>query len=99
MFGLYFESLGSCDEADTQTSRCKINNTCKRHPLHFENIIIVIFVMCIFVNCIFLACNFVILRVFVAHCVYCCFTLDAGLLARSRYPEGPATGHLDTGFS
>jgi len=27
------------------------------------------------------------------------FTLDAGLLARSQYPEGPATGHLDTGFS
>ena len=23
----------------------------------------------------------------------------AGLLARSRYPEGPVTGHLDTGFS
>jgi hypothetical protein len=40
-------------------------------------------------------------------CVYCCtcctvctagVTLDAGLLARSQYPEGPATGHLDTGF-
>ena len=27
------------------------------------------------------------------------FTLDAGLLARSRYSEGPATAHLDTGFS
>ena len=27
------------------------------------------------------------------------FTLDAGLLARSHYSEGPATGHLDTGFS
>jgi len=27
------------------------------------------------------------------------FTLDARLLARSQYPEGPATGHLDTGFS
>ena len=27
------------------------------------------------------------------------FTLDAGLLARSQYPEGPAAGHLDTGFS
>jgi len=27
------------------------------------------------------------------------FTLDAGQLARSQYPEGPATGHLDTGFS
>ena len=28
-----------------------------------------------------------------------CLSLDAGLLARSQYPEGPATGHLDTGFS
>jgi len=26
------------------------------------------------------------------------FTLDPGLLARSQYSEGPATGHLDTGF-
>ena len=26
-------------------------------------------------------------------------TSDAGLLARSQHPEGPATGHLDTGFS
>ena len=26
------------------------------------------------------------------------FTFDAGLLARSQYSEGPATGHLDTGF-
>jgi hypothetical protein len=26
-------------------------------------------------------------------------TLDAGLLARSQYPEGPATDHLSTGFS
>jgi hypothetical protein len=27
------------------------------------------------------------------------FNLDAGLLARSQYSEGPTTGHLDTGFS
>jgi len=27
------------------------------------------------------------------------FTLDTGLLARSQYSEGPATGPLDTGFS
>jgi hypothetical protein len=27
------------------------------------------------------------------------FTVDAGLLASSQYPEGPATGHLGTGFS
>jgi len=26
-------------------------------------------------------------------------TLVAGLLAISQYPEGPATGHLGTGFS
>jgi hypothetical protein len=36
--------------------------------------------------------------------VYCCngcivvFTLDAGLLARSQFAEGTATGHLDIGF-
>ena len=42
----------------------------------------------------------VILCVFAVLCVYCCFfTLDARLLARSQYPEGPATGHLDTSFS
>jgi hypothetical protein len=27
------------------------------------------------------------------------FYLDAGLLASSHYQEGPATGHLGTGFS
>ena len=26
-------------------------------------------------------------------------TSDAGLLARSQYSEGPATGHIDKGFS
>ena len=32
-------------------------------------------------------------------CIAVLHTLDAGLLARSQYSEGPATGHLDTGFS
>jgi len=32
-------------------------------------------------------------------CVLLYFTLDVGLLARSQYSEGPANGHLDTGFS
>jgi len=59
----------------------------------------IVLLMCIFVNCICLVCIVVILCVFVILSVYCCFTLDAGLLARSPYPEGPATGHLDTGFS
>ena len=48
----------------------------------------------------------VVLCVLLSFCVcllyYVCvavYTLDAGLLARSQYSEGPATGHLDTGFS
>jgi len=32
-------------------------------------------------------------------CIAILHTLVAGLLARSQYPEGPATGHLDTGCS
>ena len=46
----------------------------------------------------------VVLCVFHLVCICCTvcallfFTLDAGLLARSQYSEGPATGHLDTGF-
>jgi hypothetical protein len=45
-------------------------------------------------------CVFVVPYVFLLY--YVCIavlTLDACLLARSQYPEGPATGHLDTGFS
>jgi len=45
-------------------------------------------------------------RIFVTSCVlfyYVCIavlhTLAAGLLARSQQVEGPATGHLGTGFS
>jgi hypothetical protein len=30
---------------------------------------------------------------------FLCTLFDAELLARSQYSEGPATGHLDTGFS
>jgi len=40
----------------------------------------------------------VILCVFVVLCGSCFFTLDAGLLVTIQYSEGPATGHLDTGF-
>jgi hypothetical protein len=44
-------------------------------------------------------CLCICYTVFLCICYTCCFTLDAGPLARSQYPEGPATGHLDTGFS
>ena len=51
---------------------------------------IVFHLMCIFVtSCVlfYYVCNFVL------------HTLVARLLVRSHYPEGPATGHLGTGFS
>jgi len=54
--------------------------------------------MRIFVNCIYLAVIVVMLCVFVDYVCIAVLTLDAGLLARSQYPEGPTTGHLDTGF-
>ena len=41
----------------------------------------------------------VIFHTFLLLFYYFFFTLDTGLLARSQYSEGPATGHLDTGFS
>ena len=61
--------------------------------------------MCIVVSC--LVCIVVVflcvlLPSYVYLLYYVCiavFTLDVGQLARSQYSEGPATGHLDTGFS
>ena len=52
--------------------------------------------------CIVVVVLCVLLSPYVYLLYYVCiavFTLDAGLLARSQYSEGPATGHLDTGFS
>ena len=63
--------------------------------------------MCILANCSwsFVYCCYYLVCIFVTSCVLlhnvciAAFTLDAGLLAISQYSEGPATGHLDTGFS
>ena len=51
--------------------------------------------------CSCLVCVCVVILCVLVHCVCIAvfFTLDAGLLTRSQYSEGPATGHLDTGFS
>ena len=61
-------------------------------------------VVCIVDSC--LVCIVVVLCVLLSSYVYllyyvciAVFTLDAGLVARSQYSEGPAIGHLDTGFS
>jgi len=67
--------------------------------------IVVSCLVCIVVSCfvcIVVVVLFVLLSSYVYLLYYVCiavFTLDAGLLARSQYPEGPATGHLDTSFS
>ena len=61
--------------------------------------------VCIVVSC--LVCTVVVvlcvlLSSYVYLLYYVCiavFTLDAGPLAISQYSEGPATSHLDTGFS
>jgi len=51
------------------------------------------------VNSISVLCVLLSFYVYLLYCVrIAVFTLDAGLLARSQYSEGPATGHLDTGF-
>ena len=64
----------------------------------------IVVILCVFVCflCVFvyILCVFVVPYLYLLY--YVCIavlTLDAGLLARSQYPEGPATGHLDTGFS
>ena len=70
--------------------------------------VLLLVLSCLLCNC----CSLTVCIVVVVLCVllsyvylwYCVgiafyFTLDAGLLARSQYSEGPATGHLDTGFS
>ena len=61
-----------------------------------------VFIVVSFLACIVVVVLCVLLSSYVYLLYYVCiavFTLDAGLLARSQYSEGPATGHLDTGFS
>jgi len=68
-------------------------------------LVCIVVAVCIVVGClvcIVVAVLCVLLSSYVYFRYYVCiavFTLDAGLLARSQYSEGPATCHLDTGFS
>jgi len=52
--------------------------------------------MCICCTYVYLLYSYVYLLYYVCIDI---LTLDARLQARIQYPEGPATGHLDTGFS
>ena len=61
-----------------------------------------LYLMCICCTFMCICCIYAyLLYSYVYLLYYVCIdilALDAGLLARSQYPEGPATGHLDTGF-
>jgi hypothetical protein len=63
----------------------------------------IVVILCLFVvNVCVLVVPYMYLLYLMCICCTVCIavlTLDAGLLARSQYLEGPATSHLDTGFS
>ena len=69
------------------------SNNIRNYVQHFLPIVF-LFLHALLLNVVGLLCTVSL------SCVYCCLTtLVAGLLARSQYLEGPATGHLSTGFS
>jgi hypothetical protein len=58
----------------------------------------VVGLLCIvLLSCVYLC--YLMCIVLLCVCIAVLHTLVAGLLARIQYPEGPATGHLGTGFS
>ena len=60
----------------------------------------VIVVSCLVYIVVVVLCVLLSFYVYLVYCVcIAVFTSDVGLLATSQYSEGPATGHLDTGFS
>ena len=66
-------------------------------PLLCAFLLTVVGLLCIV---FYLACIFATSCILVYYvCIAVLHTLAAGLLVRSQYPEGPATGHLGTGFS
>ena len=83
---------------------CVGKNT-RNYIQYFLSLVLFTFCTCCILRCI-VCIVVVVLSVLLSSYVYllyyvciAVFTLDAGLLARSQYSEGPATGHLDTGFS
>ena len=89
----------SCLGDFTFCTCCKISTLSRVYCCQFYFVLCVIVVgwACVFLQ---LSCVGVVMCICCTVCVYCrFFTLDAGLLARSQYSEGPATGHLDTRFS
>jgi len=73
---------------------------------HFVSCVLLLVLSCLLCNCCWLTVCIVVVvlcmllsYVYLLYCVgivVLFFTLDAGLLARSQYSEGPTTGYLDT---
>ena len=66
--------------------------------LYFKMSCVLLLISCVYCC----SCLIVLLSSYVYLLSYVCasvYTLDVVLLARSQYAEGPANGHLDTGFS
>jgi len=64
--------------------------------LFYVCIVVILVVLCAYCFC---TCTMYVLLYLLNYVCIAGVTLDAELLARSRYSEGPTTGHLDTGFS
>ena len=63
-------------------------------------VVVVLCVLLLVVLCVLLQLSCVYCHLMCICCTMCVLlSLDAGLLARSQYSEGPATGHLDTCFT
>ena len=91
---------------------CVGKNT-RNYVQYFLTLVLFVFFTCCILRC--LVCIVVSCLVYIVVVVLCVllssyvyllhyvctavFTLDAGLLAIRQYSEGPAAGHLDTGFS
>ena len=100
------------DWSESVSTIC-VGKTTRNYAQYFHTLVLFTFCTCCILRC--LACIVVsclvcivvvvlgaLLSSYVYLLYYVCtavFTLDAGLLAISQYSEGPATGHLDTGFS
>ena len=62
-------------------------------------LVCIVLLSCVYC-CYYLVCIVVTLCVLLYYvCIAVLYTSVVGLLARRQYPEGPETGHLDTGFS
>ena len=74
---------------------CVGKNT-RNRVQYFLIVVLFTFLTCCILSLLCVLSSYVYLLYYVCIAV---FTLHAGLLVRSQYSEGPATGHLDTGFS